>query len=177
MKYIVFDLEATCWDQHNKKDNETIEIGAVMINENKEIESTFEQFVKPIKYPVLSNFCKELTSINQNEVDNAPYFSEAKERFLNWINTEEYILCSWGFYDKKQFESDCKIHSLDVNWFKNHISIKHQYTEIKQLKRGLGMKRALSNEGLELDGTHHRGIDDAKNIAKIFIKYFDKWSF
>ena len=37
MRFIIFDLEATCWDQWEKKDNETIEIGAVMVNENKEI--------------------------------------------------------------------------------------------------------------------------------------------
>jgi 3'-5' exoribonuclease 1 len=39
------------------------------------------------------------------------------------------------------------------------------------------MKNALELEGLKLDGTHHRGIDDARNIAKVFIKYFDKWTF
>ncbi len=33
------------------------------------------------------------------------------------------------------------------------------------------------NEGLELEGTHHRGIDDAKNIAKIFIRYFEEWEY
>ena len=40
MKYIIVDLEATCWENKDqKKINEIIEIGAVCINENKEIES------------------------------------------------------------------------------------------------------------------------------------------
>lgn len=30
------------------------------------------------------------------------------------------------------------------------------------------MERALKMLDLPLDGTHHRGIDDAKNISKIF---------
>jgi len=177
MKYIVFDLEATCWDQHDRSNNETIEIGAVMINENKNFESEFVQFVKPIRYPKLSDFCKKLTTITQQDVDEAPYFYEAKEKFLNWIGSDDYVLCSWGFYDKKQFESDCEIHSMDKKWITNHISLKHQYAKFKNLKRGIGMKRALENENFEIEGTHHRGIDDAKNTAKIFIKYFDNWDF
>lgn len=179
MRYIVFDLEATCWDQWEKKDNETIEIGAIMINENKQIISEFEQFIRPTKYPILSEFCKNLTTISQEEVNNAPFFPEAIENFKTWIDisNQAYILCSWGFYDRKQFESDCQLHNLDVSWIQNHISLKHQHGKIKNLKRNIGMHNALELEGFKLDGTHHRGIDDSKNITKIFIKYFDIWDF
>jgi 3'-5' exoribonuclease 1 len=37
------------------------------------------------------------------------------------------------------------------------------------------MGGALKKERLELDGTHHRGIDDARNISKIFKANFSKW--
>ncbi len=30
-----------------------------------------------------------------------------------------------------------------------------------------GMKKAMAILNLDLNGTHHRGIDDARNIAKI----------
>ncbi|WP_196890333.1 3'-5' exonuclease [Aureivirga marina] len=83
MKYIIFDLEATCWEKANGRKNEVIEIGAVMVNENKEIVSEFEQFVKPSKEPILSDFCTKLTSITQKDVENAPYFQEAIENFKN----------------------------------------------------------------------------------------------
>ncbi|MNV83539.1 hypothetical protein D3C71_1773530 [compost metagenome] len=43
--------------------------------------------------------------------------------------------------------------------------------------REAGMSAALRKFGLKLEGTHHRGIDDAKNITKIFIKNFDNWKF
>jgi len=36
------------------------------------------------------------------------------------------------------------------------------------------MSRALDLLGLPLEGIHHRGIDDARNITKIFITVFDK---
>ncbi len=179
MNYIIFDLEATCWKGWDKSRNETIEIGAVLINEKKEILSEFCSFIKPLKYPILSNFCKELTSITQEQIDNSEYFSKVIEDFKEWISQggNDYVLCSWGFYDRKQFESDCEIHGINKEWINKHISLKHQYAKIKKLKRAIGMKNALINEKFKLKGTHHRGIDDARNISKIFIKYFDKWNF
>ena len=178
MNYIIFDLEATCWEGWDKSQNETIEIGAVKIT-NGEIISEFSSFVKPLKHPVLSALCKQLTTIEQANIDSAPRFDEAIEDFKRWIEVERapYKLCSWGFYDRKQLESDSKIFGLDENWLTHHISLKHQHGNFRKLPRALGMKNALEYEGLPLSGTHHRGIDDARNISKIFIKYFDQWIF
>lgn len=171
--YIVLDLEATC-DKDRRIENEIIEIGAVKVNERGEIVDTFNMFVKPILNPQLTDFCKELTHISQEDVDNAPYFNEVIMDFITWLGSD-YYLCSWGFYDKKQFEKDCLLHKVNRNWIKNHISLKHQYSQIKQMKKFLGLGTALKKEKIEFEGTPHRGIDDAKNIAKIFIKYLDKW--
>lgn len=179
MNYIVVDLEATCWDGWDKSQNETIEIGAVLVNSKKEIVSEFCEFIKPLKNPILSDFCKELTTIDQADVNQAEYFSDVVKRFQTWCaqGQNEYILCSWGIYDKRQFESDCKIHGIDTNWLAYHLNLKKQFGEIKQLRRAIGMKNALKLENTPLAGTHHRGIDDARNIAKIFVKYFDSWTF
>lgn len=62
-----------------------------------------------------------------------------------------------------------------MSWIHPHISLKHQYAEIKGWKQGVGMAAALRHEKLKLEGTHHRGIDDARNIAKLFITCFDQW--
>lgn len=179
MKHIVLDLEATCWQGKAPAPNEIIEIGAVCVDENAEVIDEFVTFVKPSKSTQLSDFCTELTSITQDMVDNAPYFPQAVASFQEWIASfeDDYFLCSWGFYDKSQFKKDCKLHDLDIEWLKNHISVKHQYQKIKPTERPIGMKWALELENIPLEGTHHRGIDDARNIAKIFIRHFGKWKF
>jgi len=177
MNYIIVDLEATCWEQRAEGQNEIIEIGAVKVNSDRQIEEEFVQFVKPLKNPLLSDFCKELTSIRQKDVDEAPYFYEAVKSFQDWIGKDPYFLCSWGFYDLKQFEHDCQLHQLDQEWLQNHISIKHQHGKIRELKRAIGMKNALKLEQIQMTGTHHRGIDDARNITKIFLRYFDEWDY
>ncbi len=181
MNYIVYDLEATCWKKKPKDFvNEIIEIGAVKINEQRKIIDTFEAFVRPVVHPILSDFCTELTSIEQSQVADAEGFKEVISNFKNWIidnGQNNYWLCSWGFYDRKQLEKDCLLHQLPDAWVGQHISIKHQYQRVKGQKRPIGCKSAIKQEGLTFEGTHHRGIDDAKNIAKIFLKYFDDWIF
>ncbi|MCC6370556.1 MAG: exonuclease domain-containing protein [Bacteroidia bacterium] len=177
MKYIIVDLEATCWEKKSPTDvNEIIEIGAVCVDEHKNIQSEFCAFIKPTLNPKLSEFCKSLTTITQENVDAAETFDVTLQKFKNWVNTQdEYILCSWGFYDKQQFESDCRLHQLNTDWLKHHISLKHQYAVIKNIKRPIGMMGALKMENMVAEGTHHRGIDDARNICRLFLTYFDNW--
>lgn len=178
-QHIIVDLEATCWPKPHTQISEIIEIGAVRMDREGEIVDEFSQFVKPQLNPVLSEFCINLTSITQEMVDEARGFPEVASAFLSWIEKggEAYSLCSWGFYDRKQFRQDCELHGLDTNWLRPHINIKHQYAELNQLSRPLGMAAALKREGLSLMGTHHRGIDDARNIARIFHRHLVYWDF
>ncbi|HEX9061799.1 MAG TPA: 3'-5' exonuclease [Clostridia bacterium] len=181
MYYIVFDLEATCWENGKSKPNEIIEIGAVKLNEKLEQKEMFSKFVKPVIYPVLSEFCTKLTTITQKDVDSAMPFEQVMKEFEDWIGLEKenVILSSWGFYDKKQIMAECglKSYSGNISWMlDNHISLKHQFAEIKKIGP-CGMKKALDILGLPLIGTHHRGIDDALNIAEIFKIIFHELRF
>jgi 3'-5' exoribonuclease 1 len=178
--YIVFDLEATCMDREKFPEeakifpNEIIEIGAVKVNEQGEVIDRFNRFIKPILNPVLTDFCKKLTKIHQEDVDGAEGYPEVIQAFIEWIG-KDYVLCSWGFYDKKQLRADNSLHSLYSDWVTPHISIKRQHQKLNKLPRGMGLQKALAHEGFRFEGTPHRGIDDAINIAKIFVKFLDKW--
>jgi len=146
---------------------EIIEIGAVMLNENLEKVDEFQTFIKPVKKPILTDFCKELTSITQEDVDNAPDFIEAMEAFYSWMNADKQTLwMSWGAYDRKQFDKDCQFHGISNN-LPTHQNAKVLFSKALNIKKGYGMARALKRVGIKLDGTHHRGIDDARNIAKL----------
>ncbi len=108
MNYIILDLEATCWRNRSlPNQSEIIEIGAVKINENKEIVGEFNAFIQPKLHPTLSDFCIELTTIKQADIDTACDFSMVINDFWNWVDLDsDYLLCSWGFYDKSQFKKD-----------------------------------------------------------------------
>jgi inhibitor of KinA sporulation pathway (predicted exonuclease) len=178
MNFIIYDLEATCWmGRPPSMVQEIIEIGAVRVNNYGETEGVFDSFVRPIVNPRLSTFCQELTSIRQEDVERARRFPAVIEDFQDWaeIWEEDYLLCSWGEFDAKMLVNDCKMHKLDYDWVEPHINLKEQYRKIKKLKQARGLKKAVEEEGFEFIGTHHRGIDDARNLALIFTKYLDEW--
>jgi len=179
--FIIFDLEATCWRGRPPKGvNEIIEIGAVKVNQYGELLGSFESFIKPYVNPILSHFCSKLTSIQQSNVDRAKLYPKVIENFKDWIFEEEsdYLLASWGSFDKQFIINDCKLHKLDYDWvMDNYTDLKGQYSEIKNLEKDKGLKAAVKLEGFEFTGIHHRAISDAENLAKIFIKYVDEWRY
>ncbi len=170
--FLIIDLEATCSKDGTipRHQMEIIEIGAVMLNSSTwNIDSEFQQFIKPIIHPQLTDFCTELTTIKQQDVDVAPTFPEVISRLKKWmLSFDNYTFCSWGNYDKNQFIQDCKFHQIPYPFTSVHRNIKQEFSEYLGVSRKFGMAQALQYLGMELQGTHHRGIDDARNIATIF---------
>ena len=180
MNFIIFDLEATCWQgRPTHMVSEIIEIGAYKLTPYGEVLSQFNRFVRPILHPQLSAFCQELTSIDQVQINRSQRFDQVVEDFQDWIGVQEedYLLCSWGNFDRKMLVQDCELHNLESEWAHQHINLKRQYQEIKRLRKPRGLHSAVEKEGFEFTGIHHRGIDDAHNLAKIFAKYLDEWRF
>lgn len=172
MRYLIVDLEATCWQ--NEKDNskmETIEIGALMLPESLELPAPeYQRFIRPFAHPILTEFCTQLTSITQETVDSADYFQTVFPDFVAWIEEqtrdEPFTFCSWGDYDYGQLKRDCARWGLDFPAsFDQRINLKRAYKQVFKVR--VGMADALGMLDMTLEGTHHRGIDDARNIARI----------
>ena len=166
---LVVDLEATC-DQRGfpRGQMEIIEIGAVLVDgRTLDPKREFQTFVRPIRVPRLTRFCTELTSIAQADVDSAPFFGDALAALEAFVGGEPVRFGSWGAYDRGQFEQDARLHHLRLpDCLSDHIDLKAAFAESQGIKR-CGMKGALRRVGLPLAGTHHRGIDDARNIAAL----------
>lgn len=169
--YLVLDLEATCCDQGTikRREMEIIEIGAVMVEaQNLTLMDEFQTFIKPVRHPILTDFCRSLTSIDQTQVDQAPGYGEAIALLQKWLSKySNAVFGSWGDYDRNQFKQDSKFHNVPFPIAYPHVNLKHWFTSTQGLSRRYGMAEALQLSGLTLEGTHHRGIDDARNIAKL----------
>lgn len=176
-EFVIFDLEATCFDNTDTTKpvdfrNEIIEIGAVKLDETGKEIDRFGKFARPLIHPVISKFCNELTTITQEDIDNADELSDVLVEFLEWCDGA--TLVSWGFYDRSQMTKDLIANDLEylLEELEGHQSLKHLHGEWNRLRKGgIGLGSALKFEKLTFDGTAHRGIDDAINIAKIFRKY------
>ena len=169
-KIIIIDLEATCWNGPVPKGqvNEIIEIGICeldtlsgAITKNKGI------LIKP-EHSTVSPFCTELTTITQELLDdNGVSFQEAINQLVDEYNPDLYTWASYGQYDLNMLKKQCKLFDVPYPMSNEHINVKVWFAELFGLQKPTGMNGALHLLNIPLEGTHHRGIDDAKNIAKI----------
>jgi inhibitor of KinA sporulation pathway (predicted exonuclease) len=166
VRFVVVDLEATCWERNPPAPHEVIEIGSVCFQAGRGVLGEFQTFVRPVLQPVLSPFCRQLTSILQSDVDAAPRFPAALAAFAAWADRfAPFVLAAWGAYDRKQLQEDCRLHGVAYP-FVNYVNLKQAFAGIEGC-RPCGMDGALRRVGLSLEGTHHRGIDDVRNIARL----------
>jgi 3'-5' exoribonuclease 1 len=172
-RIVVVDVEATCWKKGVfSRKKETIEIGAVRLLLDR-AESTwpeFQTFVRPLRLPRLSSFCRELTGITQDNVDAAPSFPEALRLFLEWSQPlERVVLATWSHYDLWQLDLDLEAHGLP--------KLAVPFLDVKKLAaRIVGSKsfeeavRELAPDGVAMP--RHRAIADARQTARILYGLF-----
>lgn len=178
MKFIVYDIEATCWEGRPPgMVQETIEIGAVEVDRFGRVQSQFSRLIKPVIHPQLSHFCRKLTQIDQADLNRARDFTRVIREFKRWIGVDhdEYLLASWGDFDRVQLMADCEVHRLEDFWLDEHIDLKKQYQQIRSLPKKRGLKSAVKHEGFTWEGEQHRALVDAQNTAKVFCGLIDMW--
>ncbi len=98
--FLVVDLEATCSDDGiavPRDEMEIIEIGALMIHgRTLDSVSEFQSFVRPVRNPLLTDFCRKLTGITQSEVNAAPECKHVLGEFVEWFSKHPgFLFCSW----------------------------------------------------------------------------------
>lgn len=174
---VVVDVEASCWagKPPEGEQNEIIEVGVCLFDL-----TTFERsakqsiLVKPSRSKI-SSFCTELTTLTQALVDTGVSFDEACQQLQADYGTAGRWWGSWGAYDRKMFQLQCVSYGVDYPFSNQHLNIKETFARLNGL-RPMGMKGALAHLNLPLEGTHHRGGDDAWNIALILSHMMRQYS-
>ena len=169
----IVDVESTCWREKTPprgQISEIIEIGIAVVEvATKQIVETESILVKPMRSSV-SSFCTELTTITQEMVDKDGIpLNTAIGALMHRFKSRDRVWASWGDYDRVQFQRNCQEYRIAYPFGRVHYNAKNLFSLMNGYKREFGMEEALQKAGLSLEGTHHRGGDDAKNIARLFI--------
>jgi len=173
-KILVVDVEATCWDKKEQegKTNEIIEIGICELDKLPTGEyfiNHHEGFLVTPQHSTVSDYCQKLTGISQQMLDESSITFENACRILhNKYNSNQYMWASYGDYDCYMFAQQCKREHVDYPFSRTHMNVKNLFALLHQFPREVGMVEALRYMEIPLEGTHHRGGDDAFNIAKLF---------
>jgi inhibitor of KinA sporulation pathway (predicted exonuclease) len=171
-QYLVIDLEAKCSEDRTipGSERESIEIGALLVaGHDSTTIGERRAFVRPVRHQRLTDFCQRLTGIRQEEVVEAPLFPDVARELRAWIGGHQgnITFCSWGDYDRKQLGQDCAFHDAPWPIPGPHINIKRRFAEAHGLEKRPPLGQAIELAGLAFAGRPHRGIDDARSIARL----------
>ncbi|MEU2772104.1 3'-5' exonuclease [Streptomyces sp. NPDC007162] len=167
----VVDVEATCWagSPPPGEVSEIIEVGLTVVDLTAgERLARHRILVRPDRSTV-SAFCTELTGLTQPEVDQGVGFAEACRLLAAEHRAGTRPWASWGDYDRHQFTRQCQATRTPYPFNRRHTNAKAAFTEAYGLRKRPGMAQALEIAGLPLEGRHHRGEDDAWNIASLVL--------
>ncbi len=171
-RVVVVDLESTCWEGSPPagQENEIIEIGVCTLDAHTgERGERASILVRPERSQV-SPFCTQLTTLTQADVDGGIGFQESCRRLQKEYATKDRVFASYGDYDRRQFERQCTARGVAYPFGPTHLNVKNLFALHRRLDREVGMDAALRMLDLPLEGTHHRGGDDAWNIAAILAR-------
>lgn len=163
---VVVDIETTCWDTKPAPKGEIIEIGATLLDLQKGPQAKRSILVTP-RHTKVSEFCTKLTTLTQKDIDGGTSLQNACNILLTEFDSKNRTWASYGDYDRKQFQDECRSKGVDYPFGPRHINVKNLFAVMKRLPSEVGLDQALILNNMSLEGTHHRGGDDSWNIAKI----------
>ena len=180
MNYLVIDLEMCnvprdYRSRSYKYANETIQIGAVLLDEEFKRIGTLSQYVHP-EHGVIDPFIQNLTGIRNSQVKKAPRIEEALQHMIDWIGDREYKVYAWSGSDRAQLLHEikakkiCDERILDFVCEARWIDYQEVFGKKYSFEKAVSLQEALMLCDLTQDGRMHDGLDDALNTAKLIRK-------
>lgn len=176
-QYAVVDLEM-CRVPHRIRNekyhwaNETIQIGAVLLNKSLEIKDKFVTYVLP-QFGYIDTYINNLTGISRGDVSSAPNMKEALQQFVNWLPDDAKVV-SWSKNDEVQIRHEIEAKNIYIRGMTDildsWIDCQKTFAEKMNSRRCYKLSEALIAADIMYEDGAHDGLIDAYNTALLFAK-------
>ena len=186
MKHVVVDLEMNNVEKESMARKicsmETIEIGAVMLDDDLKEISSFRTYVKPEYNNVIAPKIARLTGITMEMVEEAPVFGEALKAFTDWCREakDDVTIYAWSGSDFGQIKKEITLKEYSITDSEKDLlqkpwsDFQHEFDTYLGFERHLSLKMALEMAGVDFSGKEHDALDDARNTAELLHIFRDE---
>ena len=146
---------------------EVIEVGIVSVK-NQQIEEQFSSYVKPNKFPLLTERCKTFLQISQKKIDQGMTFSELLAVLNDYNNGSFTTVITWGNMDMKVLRHNCQMSGEEFPFTGKFRDLSMEYKKFFGDRNQTGLWKAVEEYGKKATGKHHRALDDALTTYNLF---------
>lgn len=180
MNYIIFDLE---WNQspsaverdNDKPPFEILEIGAVKLNENRDMIGEFSELIRPQIYRQIHYITSRLVHLHMEELESGRPFTEVVRKFFDWCG-DDCVFCTWGALDLTELQRNMAYYKLPpmsdrpIKFIDVQKLFSLAYEDGKSRRT---LEYAIDVLRIKKDIPFHRAFSDAYYTAKVFDKIED----
>lgn len=171
------DFEFTCGKGISRWKCETLSVGLVICDDKYRIKENFYCTCCPNKYPAMTEECKKLTLLSQEEIDSSPdsddVMSAAVKLIQKYRIREVFV---WGNFDKPALKSDIRLHKKVKKQYANIsricsiiLDIQDEMIEKMELPQAVSIKELAGAFGyVPASGTFHNALNDALALFTIY---------
>lgn len=178
MKHIIIDLEMNKISKTYREERficgmETIQIGAIVLDDQYQEIGSFNTLVKPQYNDRIEPYYSKLTGITTEMVQNAPGFETAIRMFFSWCaSMDEARIHQWSESDLDQVRKELALKQIQLE--PEYLSLLEDWNDFQKefgdelhISRSLSLKTAVDMAGLDFDGEAHNALNDARTTAAL----------
>jgi len=182
---VIFDTEFTAWPGSRERSwsepweaRELIQLAAVKLDLQQQelvVLQSFNELIRPVNNPVLSDYIKQLTGIEQPLLDEMGIdFVSAMISFYQFCHQGNLPCFSWG-PDGTVLQENCQLYQWQSPVFQSgfydlKVALQQQGIEVAHLCSG-ELANALD---IKLEGHIHNALHDVRSIMSALNFWLDK---
>lgn len=181
--FIFLDFEFTTYEKQEAPPgffHEVIEVGMITLKAGEWVDE-FSSFVKPESFPQLSPKIRELTGIQQHQVDEGITFHRMIDRLQQHYVPNETTFVTWGNMDITALRRNCRERKvpfpLSVK-LEDWLDLSQAYRHFYGYEQTPSLWKALEACGLKEEKQSHRALDDSLATLYVYEKMKqDQWKY
>lgn len=179
-RYVCLDIEMSELNSCERQmtcgmRNEIIQIGAVMLDENFNMISQFQTYVKP-KFSSITPTIYNLTGITDEKLEHADDFITAFDKYCYWLGDNKVTTFCWSKTDYIQLWDELHLkarHRDDLfESLKSFVDLQDIFCRLLGARVSVSLESALRFMQLDFEGQVHTANCDAYNTGRILHKIF-----
>ena len=171
--FLVVDFEFTMYTKRVGRPrgffSEILEYGLVKLDGRQHTVITEAQaFVKPSFFPKQAKQAQEFSMITKADLDKGIKYEEMLEELKTVYEPNNNYFVAWGDADWHVIKEACQRYGLENPiQYADYVDLSREYQNFFNAERRLSLKNALDAQKIELAGTWHTALNDARNTAKL----------